>query len=255
MLAEAAARPLTGWDISYDGRITSVAPWEFAAMVDVEARRSPDLLDMGTGGGEWLSRLPYRPPRTVATEGWPPNVPIATERLRPLGVEVVAVEGATDNVEQTGESPGGALPFLDGAFSLVINRHESYLAREVRRVLRPGGVFLTQQVASGAGDDLLRLLSSQAPPFPEPRWTLDFAVAQVENAGIVVDASGQGDDLISFADIGALAWNLANLPWIMPPDFTIAAHRDSLRRLHDQIERSGPLTVGQPLFWLRAHRP
>src|SRR5687767_9421828 len=98
LLAEAERRPLVGWDVSYDGRITTSRPWDFAAIVDAHTRGSPDLLDLGTGGGEWLSALPYRPPRTVAVEGWPPNVDVARRRLEPLGIPVLAFEGAPDNV-------------------------------------------------------------------------------------------------------------------------------------------------------------
>jgi cyclopropane fatty-acyl-phospholipid synthase-like methyltransferase len=64
-------------------------PWDYTATVLEHARRSPDLLDLGTGGGEWLAALPYRPARTVATEAWPPNVSVARGRLKPLGTEVV----------------------------------------------------------------------------------------------------------------------------------------------------------------------
>lgn len=72
LMEEAERRPLVGWDVGYDGRISSRLPWDFTAMVTDHARRSPDLLDLGTGGGEWLGDLPHRPARTVATEGWPP---------------------------------------------------------------------------------------------------------------------------------------------------------------------------------------
>jgi len=45
--------------------------------------RLPDvtpLLDMATGGGEFLSSLVPLPPRTVATEGYPPNLEVARRR-------------------------------------------------------------------------------------------------------------------------------------------------------------------------------
>jgi SAM-dependent methyltransferase len=251
LIEEALATPLVGWDTSYGGRITAVDPWDYTAMVVVAARNSPDLLDMGTGGGEWLSRLPYRPPRTVATEGWPPNVPVAQARLRPLGIEVVAVEGAPDNVDQDGDAPGGDLPFADGSFQLVVNRHESYLPREVRRVLAPDGLFLTQQVGSGVADDLRRLLTGE-PPEPAARsWTREVAVGQVEAAGFKVEDSGDGDQIVSFADVGALVWYLVHLPWVWP-DFSLDAHRDALTRLHEQARGGATLSARQPLFWLRA---
>ncbi|MDQ3823081.1 MAG: class I SAM-dependent methyltransferase, partial [Actinomycetota bacterium] len=72
LLAEAEARPLGGWDFGWlgDRMRSGELPWDFTAIVVERARRSPDLLDLGTGGGEWLASLPHRPPRTVATEGW-----------------------------------------------------------------------------------------------------------------------------------------------------------------------------------------
>ena len=49
---------------------------------------------MGTGGGEGLSLFPDRAPCTVAAEAWPPNVPVAGRRLRPLGITVIQNEAA-----------------------------------------------------------------------------------------------------------------------------------------------------------------
>ncbi len=77
----------------------------------------------------------------MATEAWEPNVDVAGARLRPLGVTVVSVEAAPDNVDQTPDERRGRLPFPSESFDLVVNRHESFVAGEVARVLRPGGRF------------------------------------------------------------------------------------------------------------------
>lgn len=45
---------------------------------------------------------------TVATEAWPPNVPIAAARLRPLGIPVVQDEGAPDNTDSDRTQRGRA---------------------------------------------------------------------------------------------------------------------------------------------------
>ncbi|HEY9217616.1 MAG TPA: methyltransferase domain-containing protein, partial [Phenylobacterium sp.] len=211
-------------------------------------RHSPDLLDIGTGGGEWLSALTHRPGRTVAVEGWPPNVPVARARLEPLGIEVFEVDPAPPNVAQDAAAAGGALPFPDGAFHLIVSRHEAYLPGEVLHVLAPDGWFLTQQVGSGAGDGYYRLLD-EAPP-TEPPWDLYVAAMQLNAAGFVVDEADQGFETISFADVGALAWYLKNLPFVYP-GFSIAAARDRLRRLHESREA---ISVRQPLFRIGARR-
>lgn len=253
LIEEADKRPLQGWDISYDGRISTNSPWKFAAIVDAHAQASPDLLDMGTGGGEWLSRLPHLPARTVATEGWAPNVPIARARLEPIGVEVVAVRGAPDNVDQVGAFEGGDLPFPDGSFHLITNRHESFVAREVARILVSGGRFLTQQVGSGLADDFHRLLQEKSPTIAKA-WTLAFAVQQITDAGLNIEDASEGFETLSFSDIGAFAWYLKNLPWVYS-GFSIAGARAKLERLHNQIQENGPLIVEMPLFWLCARLP
>jgi SAM-dependent methyltransferase len=121
------------------------------------------MLDMGTGGGEALSGLPDRAPRTIATEAWPPNVPVAGRRLLPLGIPVIQDEAARGNIDQNGANEGGSLPFRDGSLDLICNRHESFLALEVSRVLAPGGTFVTQQVDYHDNDDLAQILASLTP--------------------------------------------------------------------------------------------
>jgi SAM-dependent methyltransferase len=135
-----AERLFSGWDFSYisaSRRMTSSpGAWSYASIILPLVRTAQALLDMGTGGGEFLASLQPLPSRTVATEGYPPNILVARNRLEPLGVTVWPV-GDDDR-----------LPLDDASFDLVINRHESYDAREVLRVLRPGGTFVTQQSLS-----------------------------------------------------------------------------------------------------------
>lgn len=259
LLDEAAAQPFSGWDFSWLGdRLTIDGPgWDFAATIDRYARASPDLLDMGTGGGEWLAGRPYRPPRTVATEGWPPNVPVARRRLRPLGVDVVAAGGGPDNVDQPiatavpASGSAGSLPFEDASFHLVTNRHESYVAAEVRRILAPGGHFITQQVGAGFTDDFHRALGLPVSDDRRPTWDLAFATRQLMAAGLRVIASGEGAERQTFADAAAFAWYLLAVPWTVD-GFTIPAHRAQLHRLQERIEHGQRLTMRLPMFWLVA---
>lgn len=260
LLDEAERQPFAVWDFSWlTGRLqVERLPWDFEDEVARAARTSPDLLDMGTGGGERLSRLTEQSALTVATEAWPPNVPIAARRLRPLGIPVVQVDGAPDNVDQevtvSRGNTDGALPFRSGALHLVTNRHESFVAAEVARVLAPGGRFLTQQIAFPWADDFYRLLDLPLPPAQVRPWALSLGVAQVEAAGLTVVTSAEGAERRAFHDVGALAWYLRSVPWAIP-DFTIDGYRPRLARLHDQIKADGPLVVRLPHFWLAAHKP
>jgi hypothetical protein len=102
--------PFAGWDFSYlEGRRITIRPddtWDYTGSVVAALSCAGALLDMDTGGGEALASLPRRPPRTYATEGYAPNVPVARRRLAPLGVEVVEVPDRT------------RLPFADGQFDI-----------------------------------------------------------------------------------------------------------------------------------------
>ncbi len=259
LLDEAAAQPFSGWDFSWlgDRLITEGPGWDFEAIVERSARSSPDLLDMGTGGGEWLARLPHRPPRTVATEGWPPNVPLARRRLAPVGIEVFDAGGGPDNVDQPFKTTvpdrgtPGALPFDDASFHLITNRHESWVAAEIRRVLAPGGHFVTQQVGGGFTNDFRVALGLADTSAPRPCWDLALATRQLDAAGLGILDSGEGVERHTFADAAALAWYLLAVPWTVE-GFTIPAYRTQLHRLQERIDRGQPLVMRMPMFWLVA---
>ena len=245
LLQQAREMPFRGWDFSVlgDRLVLEPPPWSFEQIVDDAAVRAASMLDMGTGGGEWLSNRRHAP-RTVATESWPPNVPIAAARLGPLGIAVVRDEGAIDNADQATSEPRGRLAFRDAAFDLVVNRHESFVAVEVRRVLRDGGEFVTQQ--AGSGSRHFHELLALEPPTDDD-FHIDLAVEQLERAGLRVKHSAVGTATTVFADIGALAWYLSNVPWGVR-DFSIERHRDALLRLS-----GGPIRVSSERFWIRAH--
>src|SRR3970282_1133944 len=124
----------------------------------------------------------------VATETWPPNVPVAAARLRRAGGSVVWSQPAPDNIDQLAAlACHPSIPFRDGAFDVVLDRHESFVASEVRRVLRAGGRFLTRQVGRRNLAELDHMLGV---PFPYAGWDLDMCCAQIEGSGMrVVDTA------------------------------------------------------------------
>jgi hypothetical protein len=208
------------------------------------------LLDLGTGGGEWLAALPVRPPRTVATEAWQPNVDVARARLGPLGVTVVRAEGAPDNVDQNDDEQRSSLPFPDESFRLVVCRHEAYMPMEVARILVAGGHFVTQQVGGDYGD-FYRLLGLPGLPRQARKWNLTLATAQLEAAGLRLLAAEEGEETTTFADVGAFVWYLRAVPWALP-GFTASEHLSSLRELHARLVSDGPAAVCMPAFFLEA---
>jgi SAM-dependent methyltransferase len=252
LVSEALAAPFSGWDFSWlSGRSAAGRlPWSYRREVGRRAASADTMLDMGTGGGERLSRLGARAPRTVATEAWPPNVPVAAERLRPLGIPVIHDEGAPDNDKQAGVGRG-RLPFLDGAFGLVANRHEAFVAAEVARVLAPGGTFITQQIDRHAYDELYRYVGLPVPA--QPASWLPLALQQVRDAGLTVQGAVRGAERHELSNVGALVYYLRVVDWAIP-DYSFATCAAALRAAHDAPEL-WPASFQQRHFLLVATKP
>lgn len=253
LVTEALTAPFSGWDFSWLDRRswTEPLPWDYSARVAALARSAGTMLDMGTGGGEVLSLLPDRAPRTVATEAWPPNVPVAGRRLRPLGITVIQNEGAADNMDQDGADDGGRLPFRDRSLDLICNRHESFLAAEVSRVLAPGGTFVTQQVDYHDNDDLAQILGVEKPQEPDS-W-IGLAERQVTRAGLEIEEAARADQRTRFDDIAAVVFYLKAVSWSIP-GYSLEKYRDRLRALHEDAS-AWPVTTRGHRFLLVASKP
>ena len=217
---ERYAEPTSGWDFSaIDAVVDGEPPWSYDALAREALTGAASALDLGTGGGELLLTLvDALPADTVATEGWPPNLPVATAALSPHGIEVVAYDSETD----------ARMPFVDERFDLVLDRHESYVAAEVFRVLRPGGVFLTQQVDGRDFEESHRLFGGST---AYPHITLYHLRAEAEAAGFVVERAEEWVGAMRFPDVGAFVSYVRIVPWQVPEDFSVDRYADVLLRL------------------------
>lgn len=245
--AEEAVVP-EGWDFGpLDGRVHEEdPPWDFSSACRAAIMTATRVLDLGTGGGEQLlTFVDVLPPGTLATEGWEPNVPVATEALSPHGISVHRYD--SEGV------PRVPLPFEGGCVDLVIARHESFDAAEVARVLRPGGTFLTQQVG---GDDAAELHVLFGAPFAYPEVLLPQVASSVAAAGLVVEESASWAGRARFDDVGALVRYLRIVPWDVPDDFGVDRYARVLLDLHRRGPARGePVLITPTRFWLRARKP
>ncbi|MGI8899335.1 MAG: class I SAM-dependent methyltransferase [Nocardioides sp.] len=234
-------RPVHGWDFSElaDRMESSDPPWSYPALARAALHGATSALDMGTGGGEVLIALSSALPEdTVATEGWPPNLTVAGDNLSAHGIQVVAYDAEKDI----------AMPFQDGRFDVVLNRHEAYDAAEVRRVLSHDGRFLTQQVD---GRDFAETQAIFGGTSAHPHITLAHLRGEAESVGLVIEAAEEWTGKTRFADVAALVRYVAFVPWEVPRDFTVDRYATQLVDLH----RSGrDLTFTRRRFYLRCRR-
>lgn len=204
--AEEEAVHIHGWDFSHiQGRYAEEdsLPWDFRAVIGEYLRPGHRLLDMDTGGGEFLLSLGHPYPLTSATEGYPPNVALCRRTLSPLGIDF----------RESADCQ--ALPFGDGAFDVVTNRHGSFDPGELYRVLKPGGIFLTQQVGEENDRELVELLLPGTPK-PFPGLNLAEQEKHFRKAGFEILQSGEAFRPIRFFNVGALVWFARVIEWEFP---------------------------------------
>ena len=243
LVAEGAAAPVDGWDFSWlVGRATEERPpWGYARLMAGRMALATAALDVETGGGEVLATAALRPPLLVATESWPPNVAIARERLHPLGVHVVAVADAP------------ALPFAAASFDLVVSRHPVVvLWEEIARVLRPGGIYLSQQIGPGTNKELTDFMMD-----PQPVNSVrspECARAAAEAAGLEVVDLQACALRVEFFDVAAIVCFLRKVHWTVP-GFTPEAYVDRLRAMHQRIEERGPFVSTAQRLLVELRRP
>lgn len=242
LLDDAVNVEFSGWDFRrFGGRWHEADPtWNYLALVRAEVANATALLDMDTGGGEFLESLAPLPPFTAATENYPPNIPLAQARLSRLGVDVLS---------PADDEPS---PFADGTFDLIHNRHGAFRGIELARLLMPGGRFITQQVG---GANCMRLNQAlDAPAMTYDDHTLARTVAELEAAGLRIDRAEEEFPDSVFADIGIVVIYLRIIPWQIP-DFDVARYRPQLYRLHEEIRRNGGFNARGHRFLVQAHKP
>ena len=240
-LVDAAARVvLRGWDFSFlSGRVVATPlPWDYVLLAREAAARASRVLDVDTGGGEVLAAV-APPPGSIAVEPHPPNVAVAAATLGPLDVEV---RERTDR----------RLPVADAEVDLVLNRHGALDLHEAARVLRPGGLLLTQQVGHRNEVEINEAFGvplQDGSALTSPEATTAAATA----AGLTVERCEEAWSTTAYLDVGALVLQLRAVPWQVP-GFDVHTHVEALRQVDRHVRAHGSFTVTGHRLLLVARR-
>lgn len=229
-LAEEAAG-FSGWNFSHlRGRWKDEQqPWDYEQILKEYLKPEHKLLDMGTGGGEFLLSLNHPTTQCSVTEGWEPNVKLCRERLEPLGICVRKIDDPKH------------IPYADEAFDIVINRHEAYDLNEVYRILKPEGIFITQQVGGSNDADLSVKLGCYRESVDTDAYDLHHAMAASKKAGFKVIQGFESYTPIEFYDLGALVYFAHIIEWEFG-GFSVETHFEQLCTLQEELELNGCIT-------------
>lgn len=220
-------KDFVGWDFTYlNGRTKEEKlPWKYRNIIDEYLKQTDKLLDMGTGGGEFLLTLNHPYQNTSVTEAWEPNVNLCFEKLSPLGIEVKQVYD--DEL----------LPFEDNCFDIIINRHENYNVEEVKRILKDGGIFITQQVGGKNNYSLSnKLIEDFQPMYPNLNLEMEKQKFISENFEIIY--SNEFFPWLRFYDMEALIYFVKIIEWEFP-GFSVESNFEQLKCLHNAMLNIG----------------
>ena len=243
-LKEEEVAHIKGWDFSHiHGRYEEETdlPWNYEEIIKKHLNPDAYLLDIDTGGGEFLLSLKHSNEMTSATEAYAPNVQLCKETLLPLGIDFREGDGL------------GILPFEDKKFDIVINRHGDFNPKEIYRVLKSGGIFITEQVGAENDRELVELLFNNVPELPFPDQYLNIAVEKFKKSGFKIINDEEAFRPIKFFDVGALVWFARIIEWEFP-NFTVKNNLENLFKAQDILEKNGAIEGNIHRFLLVAKK-
>ena len=228
--AEEEIAYIHGWDFSHiEERYMEEdnLPWDYREEILRYLKPEMRILDIDTGGGEFLLSLNHPYENTSATENYPPNVDLCRETLLPLGIDFRAADGK------------GVLPFKDASFDMVINRHGDFNSAEIHRVLKSGGLFITQQVGAENDRELVELLCGQT-DLPFPDQYLGITADRFSQTGFEILDGRECFRPIRFYDVGALVWFARIIEWEFP-GFSVDSCLERLLQAQNVLEDQGSI--------------
>jgi len=233
---------LIGWDFSYvaDRWVDQNPPWDYGKIIKSYLKETEILLDMGTGGGEFLLTLGHPHKNTYATEAYPPNVELCKTKLAPMGITIA----------QTYEDD--KLPFENEYFDFIINRHETFDISEINRTLKPGGYFITQQVGNNNLLELRTLLNGEG-PLQDSSHTVGSYADGLKKLGFQIIMENEAKLSSNFFDVGAVIFYAKACEWEVP-NFTVETHLNKLWEIQQEIDKKGYYQGTETRFILVARK-
>ena len=229
--AEEEIAHIRGWDFSHiEGKYMEEddLPWDYRGVILRYLKPEMRILDIDTGGGEFLLSLNHPHTHTAATENYPPNVDLCRETLLPFGIDFRVADGK------------GVLPFADASFDMVINRQGDFNPSEIYRVLRPGGLYITQQVGAENDRELVELLCGQT-DLPFPDQYLKIAMDRFSQTGFEILDGRECFRPIRFYNVGALVWFARIIEWEFP-GFSVDRCLDRLLQAQNILDKQGVIS-------------
>lgn len=201
-----------GWDFSQMKEEKEPAPWDYMEIVPLYIKPTDYVLDIGTGGGEKFIELSKFFTKGVGIDPYEEMINTAKKNSLKNREKKVSFKlmGAED------------MQFPQNSFNVILNRHAVVVPKEIAKVLKPGGYFITQQVEKGNMQNLKKIFNYKK------TWRNDILTLSeaFKRNGCRIVAAGKYDVKYWVKDIESLIFWLKAVD--LPEGFNIEDHGQQL---------------------------
>jgi len=210
-----------GWDFSRVRSDRNPVPWDYADVVRRYLESDSRVLDIGTGGGEKFLSLASYFALGVGIDNDPAMIQAACENTPSSLTHKVSFQ----------RMHAEFLRFPDNSFDVVLNRQSPVFVGGIVCVLRPEGVFITQQVGSINTQNICSVFGCGPGGEYErdPSQDIDRLIELFAQEGCRIIARASYDVRCWFRDIESLVFWLKAVP--LPEDFDIEIHWRKVDRI------------------------
>ena len=203
-----------GWDFSRMQTLRDPIPWDYPELVKTYMYPPCHVLDIGTGGGEMFLSLANSVTTGVGIDTDPQMITAAQansafKQVANISWEVMGAE---------------ALQFPESAFDVILNRHAYVHVEEIVRVLRPGGLFITQQVGDHNTANICEVFGCEPSGHygKKAKQEIQALTEKFQLLGCTLETQQEYDVDYWFSDTESFIFWLKAIP--IPEDFAVEKH-------------------------------
>ena len=227
---------LRGWDFSQVRAVEEGSRIDYPKVVKSHLERNKTLLDIGTGGGERL------------------------EAFAPKVREAIGIDIDRKMIKTTAENIGKSslhnvnlilcdsekMPIAGAHIDIVIDRHAPFNPKEVSRILKLGGTFITQQVSEGDKRNFKEVFQ-RGQSYGEKSGTLKRRyLTELREASIRITEERTVNTTEYFESMDDVIFLLANTPII--PDFNFKKEQDKLKKIEEKFKTNKGIRTNSERF-------
>jgi len=234
-----------GWDFSRIEKKTKVVgkKWKYIRVVKRYINKETILLDVGTGSGELLLEVAQFVKKAYGIDYSRSMIKTARKNL---------AESRVSNVEFK-LADAKRIPFSKEYFDVVICRHSNFYPKEVFRVLKPGGVFITQQVGEKDKENIKKVFGRGQNFGKKVGALMNRYSRELKKAGFEILKKDTSNALEYYANMEDLIFLLKNTPII--PNFNIKKDRKFLEEIERRYKTKQGIKTNSFRFLMICRKP